>query len=176
MFVNPKVLPIVFILIPTLIIDEKMAVQEIIRVRDAEPDDLRDIHQIAQHSFKDPYPLRLLRHIHSTEPEGFLAAELNGEVVGYVIGIVRWGNVGHILAIAVDKEYREEGVGSALLINALDRLKNNGADRVRLEVRISNESAKNFYDKIGFEALKTVPSYYSDGEAAISMEYRFDES
>ena len=151
-----------------------MVSQDLIRVRDAEPDDLRAIYQIAQNSFKDPYPLRLLRHIHSTDPEGFLAAEIKGEVVGYIIGIVRWGNMGHILAIAVKESHRREGIGSALIMNALARLNNNGANRTRLEVRVSNDPAINFYEKIGFEARKTVPGYYSDGEAAISMEYKFE--
>ena len=151
-----------------------MVSQDLIRVRDAEPEDLKAIYRIAQNSFKDPYPLRLLRHIHSTDPEGFLTAEIKEEIVGYIIGIVRWGDLGHILAIAVKESHRREGIGSALIINDLNRLNKNGADRTRLEVRVSNDPAINFYDKIGFEARKTVPGYYSDGEAAISMEYKFD--
>ncbi len=151
-----------------------MVTQEVIRVRDAEPDDLQAIYKIAQNSFKDPYPLRLLKHIHSTDPEGFLKAEIKGKIVGYIIGIIRWGNMGHILAIAVDESHRREGIGSALIMNALNRLDENGANRAKLEVRVSNDPAINFYKKIGFEAQKTVPGYYSDGEAAISMEYKFD--
>jgi len=94
--------------------------------------------------------------------------------VGYLIGLVRWGNVGHILAIAVKESYRREGVGSALIINAIDRFKKKGANRIKLEVRVSNEDAQKFYDKMGFETREVVPAYYSDGEAAISMEYKFD--
>lgn len=135
---------------------------------------MESIYRIAQESFKDPYSLRLLKHIRTTNPEGFLAAEIGDKVVGYTIGILRWDSLGHILAIAVDKNYRREGVGSALIINVLDHLKKKGADRVRLEVRLNNEPAQNFYDKIGFESRKTVPGYYSDGEAAISMEYKFN--
>lgn len=149
-----------------------MVAQEIIHIRDTEEEDLRSIYKIAQDSFKDPYPLRLLRHIHSTKPEGFLTAEIDDEIVGYLIGLVRWGNMGHILAIAVDEPYRRQGVGSALIMNAIDRLKKNGANRVKLEVRASNETAENFYLKIGFKPEKTVPAYYSDGEAAITMEYQ----
>lgn len=150
-----------------------MVTQEVIRVRDVEAEDIQRIYEIAQNSFKDPYPLRLLKHIRSTNPEGFLAAELGGKVVGYLIGVVRWGSVGHILAVAAAESHRRRGVGSALMINALERLKENGANRVRLEVRASNEGARKFYKRIGFESLNLVPSYYSDGEAAVSMEYDF---
>ncbi|KXA90575.1 hypothetical protein AKJ62_00435 [candidate division MSBL1 archaeon SCGC-AAA259D14] len=149
-----------------------MVTQKIISVRDVEPEDLPIIHEIAEESFKDPYPLSLLKHIYETKPEGFMAAEIGGEIVGYLIGLVRWGDVGHILAIAVDELHREKGVGSALLINAIDRLKNNGANRIRLEVRVSNEIAQEFYGKIGFKPRKVVPAYYSDGEDAVSMEYK----
>lgn len=149
-----------------------MVTQRIIRVRDVEPEDLPHIYGIAEQSFKDPYPLQLLEHIYETDPEGFLAAEMGGKVVGYLIGMVRWGNVGHILAIAVDESYRREGVGSSLLINAIERLGRNGANKIKLEVRVSNEAAQKFYVKIGFEQRKIVPAYYSDGEDAISMEYK----
>ncbi|KXA91189.1 hypothetical protein AKJ63_01815 [candidate division MSBL1 archaeon SCGC-AAA259D18] len=143
-------------------------------VRDAKPQDLRPVYEIAQDSFKDPYPLRLIRHIHSTNPEGFLIAEIGGSIVGYLIGVVRWGNVGHILAIAVDKSHRRKGVGTALMINALERLRKHGASQIKLEVRASNEGAQKFYERLGFESQEVVPSYYSDGEAAISVKYKFD--
>lgn len=151
-----------------------MVAQEIIRVREVESGDLTSVSKIAQNSFKDPYSLRLLKNIYNTNPEGFLVAEMGREIVGYLIGLVRWSDVGHILAVAVDESHRREGAGSALMINAIERLKNNGANRVKLEVRASNEAAKNFYSKLGFEAQDIVPGYYSDGEAAISMEYKFE--
>lgn len=152
-----------------------MVAQKIIHVRDVESGDLPDVYEIAEDSFKDPYPLKLLRHIYETDPEGFLAAEIDGEIVGYLIGLVRWGDMGHILAVAVDKPYRRRGVGSALMINAIDRLSRNGADKIRLEVRAGNEAAQNFYGKIGFEPRKVVPAYYSDGEDAVSMEYNCNQ-
>lgn len=150
-----------------------MVAQKVIRVRDVEEKDLETVHSIAEDSFKDPYPLRLLRHIYDSDPEGFLAAELGEKVVGYLIGLVRWGNVGHILAIAVDETHRREGVGSSLIVNAIDRLQKNGANKIKLEVRVSNEIAQKFYNKIGFQPRKVVPAYYSDGEDAISMEYKY---
>lgn len=151
-----------------------MVAQEIIHIRNVKSEDLPSVHKIAEKSFIDPYPLKLLNHIYNTNPEGFLVAEINDEIVGYLIGLVRWGNVGHILAIAVKESYRREGVGSALIINAIDRFKKKGANRIKLEVRTSNEGAQKFYDKLGFEAREVVPAYYSDGEAAISMEYKLD--
>lgn len=148
-----------------------MVAQEMVQVRDAKPKDLPVIYEIAKDSFKDPYPLRLLKQIYNTDPEGFLTAEKNRKIVGYIISMVRWENTGHILAVAVDENYRREGVGTALIMKSIKRLRKNGADHVKLEVRVSNEAAQKFYGEIGFEPRKVVPEYYSDGEDAVTMRY-----
>ncbi len=150
-----------------------MVAQQVIRVRDLKRGDMAAILDIEYRSFKDPYPLSLLNHLYSLHPDGFLVAELNEKVVGYVIGVVRWGATGHVLAIAVDPPYRRHGVGSALIVNMLNRLHEKGAKEVRLEVRVSNKVAQQFYQKLGFIQREIVPGYYSDGEPAIVMFYRF---
>lgn len=151
-----------------------MVAQNLIRIRRLEEEDIQSVYRIAQTSFKNPYPVKLFKRIHETHPEGFYVAEIAGDIVGYLIGFVRWKDTGHVMALAVDRPYRREGVGSALMINALDRMGKNGASRVKLEVRVSNEAAKSFYDKMGFEVREVVPDYYSDGEAALSMVYKYD--
>ncbi len=148
-----------------------MVTQGVIHVRDAKPKDLPTVHEIAEESFKDPYPLRLLKHIYNTDPEGFLTAEKNGKIVGYLISMVRWGDTGHVLAVAVKENHRREGVGTALLMKAIEKLRKNGANQVKLEVRVGNEGAQNFYGEIGFEPKRVVPEYYSDGEDAVTMKY-----
>ncbi len=148
-----------------------MVTQGVMQVRDARPKDLPVVHEIAKDSFKDPYPLRLLKHIYNTDPEGFLTAEKDGKIVGYLISMVRWQYTGHILAVAVDKNNRREGVGTALIMKSIEKLRKSGANQVKLEVRISNEGAQKFYGKIGFEPERVVPEYYSDGEDAVTMIY-----
>ena len=149
-----------------------MVSQNIVHVRKAKKSDLPKIHEIADHCFKDPYPLQLLKQIRDANPEGFLAAEKNGKIVGYLIGMVRWEDTGHILAIAVDKEHRKEGVGRALMEKIITLLEDNGASHIKREVRIGNEGAQKFYRKIGFKPKRVVPEYYSDKEDAVTMEYQ----
>lgn len=146
--------------------------QEEVQIRKTESEDLEKIHQIAEESFKEPYPLQLLKQIHDTAPEGFLTAEKDGEVVGYLISMVRWEDTGHILAIAVDKDHRREEIGKALMDRAIKELEENGADHVKLEVRVSNEGAQEFYQELGFEPKKVAPEYYSDKEDALTMKYQ----
>lgn len=134
---------------------------------------MASILDIEHRSFKDPYPLSLLNHLYNLHPDGFLVAELGEKVVGYVIGVIRWGATGHVLAIAVDPPYRRHGVGSALIVNMLNRLHEKGAKEVRLEVRASNRVAQQFYKRLGFTEREIVPLYYADGEPAIVMVYKF---
>lgn len=150
-----------------------MVVQQIIQIRDFEPGDMGKILEIERGAFKDPYPRSLLEHIHNLHPDGFMVAEIGGEVVGYIIGVMRWGGTGHVLAVAVSPPYRRRGVGSSLMINMMDRLRRKGANSIRIEVRASNKAAQSFYRKLNFKQRKMVPGYYSDGEAAILMHYKF---
>jgi len=152
-----------------------MVVQQFIRIRDIKREEMRTALDIEYRSFKDPYPLSLLNRLHEMHPDGFLAAEFQGRLVGYVIGVIRWGLTGHILAIAVDPPYRRQGVGTALVTNILDRLRAGGAKHVRLEVRKSNLSARQFYQKLGFAEQEEIPFYYEDGETAVVMNLNFDK-
>ncbi|MCK4405012.1 MAG: ribosomal protein S18-alanine N-acetyltransferase [Hadesarchaea archaeon] len=151
-----------------------MAVQRLVRIRDVKSNDMQAILTIEYKCFKDPYPLSLLNRLHAMHPDGFLVAEAEDKIVGYVIGVLRWGATGHILAIATDPPYQRQGIASALMEHIINRLRANGAKLVRLEVRKSNAGAQQFYLKLGFRQQGEVPYYYEDGEAAMTMDYKLD--
>jgi len=146
-----------------------MAAGDMIKIRGARPDEMPIIIDIENRCFPDPYPLSLLQRLYATNPYGFLVAELGGKIVGYLIGAVRWGASGHIMAVAVYPEYRHRGIGTALMVHALDTLRMRGAKHVRLEVRKSNVVAQQFYQKLGFTLGEEIPYYYEDGEIAVTM-------
>jgi len=141
----------------------------IIRVRGAKPYDMSTVLDIEKFCFPDPYPMSLLSRLYITNPEGFLVAEVDRKVVGYLIGTLRWGGSGHIMAIGVYPEYRKRGVGTALMVQILDILRMRSARSARLEVRKSNDAAQLFYQKLGFKLGEEISHYYEDGEAAIVM-------
>ncbi len=146
-----------------------MLTKQLIKVRELKPGDMERILEIEYRCFPDPYPLSLLNRLYELHPYGFLVAELGGKVVGYVIGAIRWGAEGHILAVAVDPPYRRKGIGSALMANVMDRLSRRGAKHMKLEVRKSNLSGQQFYLKLGFKRRGEIPFYYEDGETAVIM-------
>ncbi len=143
------------------------------RIRDATSDDLQAILCIEYKCFKDPYPLGLLNRLRVMHPDGFLVAETDGKVVGYVIGVIRWGATGHVLAIGIDPLFRRQRVGTTLMKHVMDRLMAKGARLIRLESRKSNIEAQQFYYKLSFKRMEEIPYYYEDGETAVVMELYF---
>ena len=93
----------------------------------------------------------------------YLVAKDENKVVGY-IGIEKILDETHIINMAVDPEYRGKGIGKRLMQHVL-----NDEDVFFLEVRVSNENAKNVYKKYGFEVIETRKGYYADGEDAYVM-------
>jgi ribosomal-protein-alanine acetyltransferase len=76
-----------------------------------------------------------------------------------------------LLNIAVRKNARRKGAGSALLSAALNEFRKRGIARVFLEVRESNQAAVSFYRKHGFSASGRRRAYYRDPvEDALGME------
>jgi len=92
-------------------------------------------------------------------------------VIGFVGGAIRSGH-GHISGIAVDKEYRTQGIGKSLLKTVEREFLANKHEKVTLEVRISNRGAIGFYEKQGYNQSYIVKRYYANGEDAIVYEKR----
>ena len=90
-------------------------------------------------------------------------------IVGYV-GMWLMVDQAHIVAIAVRERYRRQGLGEALLVQAIEEAQDNNADSLTLEVRRSNESAQALYEKYHFLKVGVRKRYYSDNhEDALIM-------
>ena len=85
--------------------------------------------------------------------------------VGY-ISVSSVIDEGEVLKIVVAKEYRKLGIGNALVMDILARLKNKGVETIFLEVRSNNIPAKKLYEKNGFIKISERQKYYSDGADA----------
>ena len=131
--------------------------------------DMDEVEEIEREAFKRPYPRNLILGLWHINPNLFYVAEVNNKVVGYILGTLDWGN-GHIVSLAVKKEFREQGIGKALLKTLEDYYFNViGCNYIILEVRVSNKIARRFYYKMGYKDRKLIPNYYDDGEDAILM-------
>ena len=138
-------------------------------IRHAERADLLAVYRIEQEAFPQPWPFSAFEQ-HLEDP-GFLVAA-DTAVVGYVVAdaVPNHGRpLGHVKDLAVRADRRGEGIGSRLLEEALAVLGAQGVPSVKLEVRESNAAARALYRDHGFVHRRTIPRYYSDGEAAHVM-------
>lgn len=136
-------------------------------VRKFKPTDLKRVYEIESMSFDQSYGIRIFQQLYEMKI-GFLVAEEDGYVVGYVMFWLKYENQGHIISLAVDKNYRRKGYGSQLLARAIGILFLI-TDTVYLEVRASNEGALNFYRQFNFKQDRIVPNYYESGEDAVIL-------
>ncbi|MDK2822707.1 MAG: [ribosomal protein S18]-alanine N-acetyltransferase [Clostridia bacterium] len=76
----------------------------------------------------------------------------------------------HITNIAIAPEHRGKRLGEILLQNLMEMALKKGAERITLEVRVSNTSARKLYERLGFKAAGLRKGYYVDAnEDAVIM-------
>jgi ribosomal-protein-alanine N-acetyltransferase len=94
-----------------------------------------------------------------------LAARINNEIAGFVIGRIDVGrNVtsGHILTLDVLPPYRRKGIAQRLLLEIETVFKERGIKECRLEVREGNVAASNLYQKFGYKKVGKLEKYYGN--------------
>jgi ribosomal-protein-alanine N-acetyltransferase len=84
-----------------------------------------------------------------------------GQIHGYA-GMWLMVDEAHITTIAMRPAWRGRGLGELLLVSMIESALDTGAERVTLEVRVSNETAQNLYRKYGFRQQGIRPRYYAD--------------
>lgn len=137
-------------------------------VRKFTPNDLKRVFEIENMSFNQSYGISMFQQLYEMGV-GFLVAEEDGYVIGYVIFWIKYENQGHIISIAVDKNYRRTGAGTQLLVKAISILSLLNISAIYLEVNENNHGAVEFYKTFNFKIDRVVPGYYEDGDGAIIM-------
>ena len=137
-------------------------------VRKFKPNDLKRVYEIENMSFNQSYGIKMFQQLYEMGV-GFLVAEEDGYVIGYVLFWIKYENQGHIISIAVDKNYRRLKAGTQLLIRAISVLSLLNLDTIYLEVNENNIGAVEFYKTFNFKVDRVVPGYYEDGAGAILM-------
>ena len=128
-------------------------------IRDLDPADvesvrklLSSIPEVAQWS-ADDFLLASQRNF------SLRVAEEEGTVCGLVV-LRMIEDEAEILNLAVDSSQRRRGLGSRLIEDAIAASKAAGVKKIFLEVRDSNEAARNFYSRMGFTEAGRRRQYY----------------
>lgn len=138
-------------------------------LRKMTPQDIDEVMRIEQKSFTLPWSresyLGELKNNFAT----YLVCDYEGEVVGYG-GIWVVFEEAHITNVAVDPDFRQFGMGTALMQELEQVARDKKASRILLEVRPSNQVALAMYSNLYYFPSGLRRGYYTDdGEDAIIM-------
>jgi ribosomal-protein-alanine N-acetyltransferase len=146
--------------------------------------DLEKVMSINRECLPENYTPSFYLDLHRNFPNSFMVAEFGGEILGYVMCRVEWSlsefdrwrltKKGHVVSIAVVPGHRRKGIGRALMIEAMNALRDYGVNEIYLEVRVTNDPAISLYKELRFEIVNRIRHYYSDGEDAYVMAKRCD--
>ncbi|MBS1705014.1 MAG: ribosomal protein S18-alanine N-acetyltransferase [Armatimonadetes bacterium] len=116
-----------------------------------------------------PWSDRSFRHEITHKDSVFLVMLSDGNVVGYG-GIWLVVDEAHVTTIAVSSDYQNQGLGTRLMVELLERAKDAGMTCATLEVRAGNAPAIHLYEKLGFQQAAVRKGYYPDNrEDAVVM-------
>ena len=124
-----------------------------ITLRQATMADLALVSRLLEVGFGEPPHAGLTEHLDSPRDRTVIV-ELNGSAVG-TLRLSREGSEGSIYGFVIDPSWQGRGLGRAALRQACDRLRAEGADRVRLEVDVENDRALTLYTSVGFTTIIT---------------------
>ena len=148
-------------------------------VRKATFSDLAHVMQINLETLPENYPDYFYQEIYERYPEAFFVAEADQKLVGYIMCRIeggvsnfgrRWVRRGHIVSVAVRPVHRRQGLATQLIKKAIVAMRQEyEAKEIMLEVRMTNVPAIKLYEKMCFSRIRTLESYYRNGEDALLM-------
>ncbi len=141
-----------------------------IQIRKMVEKDIAQVMEIDQQTFSSPWTEDIFIYEITENNYGhYFVVETNDTIIGYV-GIWIVHEDAQITNIAILKQYRGYKIGEKLFGYAMQYAYKLGAERLSLEVRVSNIVAQNMYRKFGLVPGGIRKKYYTDdNEDALVM-------
>ena len=124
------------------------------------PADTAQVAQLEAMCFSAPWSEKAIVSELTNPLSLWLVAKENNVVAGYVGSHSVMGEA-DMMNLAVHPDYRKNGIARALVSCLVERLAANMVCSLTLEVRASNEAAKNLYASMGFQQVGRRPNYYT---------------
>ena len=139
-------------------------------ISDMNIQNIDDVVNIDKLSFKIPWSRdAYMLEIEKNKCARYRVIVKEGKVIAYG-GMWIVVDEAHITNIAVHPDYREKGLGNAIVEDMLDLARFLNIASMTLEVRVSNTPAIKLYSKYGFTEVALRKGYYADTkEDAIIM-------
>ncbi len=135
-----------------------------IEIRPMSFEHIPQVWEIERRIFPLPWTKDMFTSEISDRPRSsYFIAEDNEKVIGYA-GMFTVADEAHITNLAVTPEYQKRGIGTALVVELLERCLERRARHIVLEVRKSNIRARKLYERFGFKEVGIRKAYYEDNK------------
>lgn len=124
--------------------------------------------EIEKEAFDKPWTVNMFIPELASDNAHYLVGLEGREVICYG-GFHKVMDEGHIMNIAVKKNFRGQGLGKQLISAMIARAKLLGITNLTLEVSVENPVALHFYGQYGFKSYGLRPNYYENGSDAVIM-------
>ena len=105
----------------------------------------------------------------------FLKYAVKGTLINELLTASVGKNDYYLSNIAVDPQFRGQGIGTYILENAFKDAEKRGCRRVLLDVTLNNEGAQRLYERFGFKVYgKKDPKLIFKGKGTLNMEHFVD--
>lgn len=136
------------------------------------PGDLTALLEVERACFDDPWePHAIAYDLNNQGSIVYLKASLKDAIAGYSV-VSRGDDICHLMNLAVLPAYRGMGVALQLMLGVQAVAEDWENRRMRLEVRSSNQTARDFYSRLGFTYNTRLKGYYTNGEDALILTAR----
>jgi ribosomal-protein-alanine N-acetyltransferase len=122
-------------------------------------DDLKWVLGLEKTVFSDAWPIEEFEEHMDGAEAGALVAEADGRPAGYACYQID-GHELHLTNLAVDDSFRRKSVAKQVLAHILDLARDHDCELIFLEVRVSNDAARCFYEASGFRIVDRFRRYY----------------
>ncbi|MFD1205856.1 MULTISPECIES: ribosomal protein S18-alanine N-acetyltransferase [Sporosarcina] len=125
-------------------------------------EDIPAVVEIEKEAFPTPWTEEIFEHEMTSNDYAHYIVAVDGDTVVGHCGMWVVLDECHITNVAVRKSLRGYGIGEALMRKAIELCEANDVKLMTLEVRVSNDPAKNLYRKLGFQDGGIRKNYYTD--------------
>ena len=130
-------------------------------VHEMGPEDISGISKIEERCFSDFWSRESVREGLESSLDTWLVLKEKEGVLGYCVFRIIAGE-GELLRIAVSPEFQGRGLSKKLMDQMVEYSRKKKAETMFLEVRESNEKARNLYRSYGFSEEGIRKDYYRD--------------
>ena len=123
------------------------------------PEHIASVARLERENFSLPWSENVLSSELKNPLSLWVIATNDGAVIGYV-GAQIVPDEADMMNLAVDAQYRRQGIGKALVEHLIASLQERMVRSLTLEVRVSNAPAVSLYEGMGFLTVGRRPNYY----------------